>query len=279
MTSTKFFTWLAYLFLVVVVFFIALNLIFRPSHDRVWEIGHEQLPAISVTNDLVTIENYRYFKWTGPFEATPNYETRQFLLSDITGVSVLISHFSEQEGLAHIFLSFELATGTPIAISLETRREVGEKFSPLLGILRQFEIIYVVGDERDLIGVRTNHRDERVYLYPTHATAAQAQQLFQELTEAITAVYTTPQMYNTLTRNCTNEITRRVEKMSTLNFPFTWKTVLPGYFDEVLYEMGIIATETSFTETKAAHLIKNTAANPSSSTYSQDIRASLPSLK
>lgn len=267
--------WLLFTLALFLVFLLALSIVFRPSHDRVWETGHEALPYIAQEEGLVTITNFRHFKWTGPFAATPDYTSRSFPLEDITGVSVLISHFSDFEGMAHIFLSFELASGTPIVVSLETRREVGEKFSPVLGILRQFEIIYVVGDERDLVGVRTDHRDERVYLYPTKATPLQAQQLFTGLTQKINSVYEKPLMYNTLLRNCTNEITREVEKMSELNFPLTWKSVLPGYFDEVLYEMEIIDTTYPFSDTKQKRLIDNTKVSAGSETYSADLRQSL----
>lgn len=264
--------WSAIIFGVWLIFLLALNLTHHPSHDRTWELGHEALPHISIKDELVTITNYRHFKWTDALEATPDYETKSFRLSDITGVSVLISHFSDFEGLAHIFLSFELAGGTPVVVSLETRREVGEEFSPVLGIFRQFEIIYVVGDERDLVGVRTDYRDERVYLYPTKATDEQAQALFLRLAEKINTVYAKPQMYNTLLRNCTNEITREVEHMTTLDFPLTWKTVLPGYFDEVLYEMEVIDTTLPFNETKQKQLIDNSQVSADSDSYSQDLR-------
>jgi hypothetical protein len=257
------------------IFLVALTLLFRPSHDRVWEPGHEALPLITIQDEQVTITNYRHFKWTGALEAARDYETRSFSLADITSVSVLISHFSDFEGLAHIFLSFELVSDTPVVVSLETRREVGEEFSPILGIFRQFEIIYVVGDERDLVGVRTDHRDERVYLYPTKATSEQAQALFLRLTEKINGIYAKPQMYNTLLRNCTNEITREVEKMTELSFPLTWKTILPGYFDEVLYKMGIIDNSLPFPETKQNQLIDNSKVSASSDSYSQDLRRSL----
>lgn len=257
------------------LFVLLLNVMFRPSHDRIWETGHEALPYITEEDGLITITNYRHFKWTGPLTATPDYVTKSFPLSDVTGVAVFISHFSDFEGLAHIFLSFELASGTPIVVSLETRREVGEEFSPILGILRQFEIIYVVGDERDLVGVRTDHRDERVYLYPTKATQEQAQKLFLQMSEKINSVYQRPQMYNTLLRNCTNEITREVEKMTELRFPLTWKSILPGHFDEVLYEMEIVDTSEPFPETKERQRIDNTKVDASSPSYSTDLRQSL----
>lgn len=252
-----------------------LVVLFQPSHDRSWELGHEALPRIGFvgTSTVVTIENYRNFNWTAEKEAEVRYETRIVDLADLTGVDVFISHFDDFEGLAHIFLSFGFAEDEPVVISLETRREEGEEFSPVLGILRQFEIIYVVGSEADIVGVRTGHRDERVYLYPTVATSEQARQLFLELAASINDVYETPRMYNTLTHNCTNELTRPVERISTVDFPLTWKTILPGYFDEILYELKLIDTSASFPAVKAAHELDNDTLDEQSSTYSADLRA------
>ncbi len=272
MLKSLYVKWLLVILLVLFFGFLVLQIIFRPSHDRVWELGHESLPSIAIRGDGVTIDNYRNFVWTGPLTAVSNYETRSFKLNEIEGVDVVISHFSGFEGLAHIFLSFRLTDEDPISISLETRRETGEEFSPLLGILRQFEVIYVVGDERDLIGVRTEHRDERVYLYPTTASKEQAISLFILLAEDINEVLRKPRIYNTLLKNCTNEITRRVEEMSSLDFPLTYKTILPGYFDEVLYDLNIIDSSLSFDETKARHRVENELSDPRSQSYSMDIR-------
>lgn len=266
--------WLFYVLAAWLVVYVILVIVFRPSHDRDWELGHEQLPHIiySATSSLVTIENYRNFEWTDVMAAAVRYETRTFDLDQITGVDVFISHFDDFEGLAHIFLSFGFADSEPVVVSLETRREFDESFSPLLGILRQFEIIYVVGSEADIAGVRTGHRGERVYLYPTKATPEQARDLFNELAADIDDVYVQPRMYNTLTHNCTNELTRPVERISEVDFPITWKTVLPGYFDEILYEMELIDTSASFVDVKRHSLLNNDELDESSPTYSADMR-------
>lgn len=257
--------------------YLLLIILFRPSHDRDWELGHEQLPHIvySATSSQITVENYRNFTWTDVKRAEVQYETRTFDLASINSVDVFISHFDDFEGLAHIFLSFGFADGEQIVVSLETRRESDEEFSPLLGLLRQFEIIYVVGSEADIVGVRTGHRDERVYLYPTKANAEQARKLFDELASSINAVYESPRMYNTLTNNCTNELTRPVERISEVRFPLTWKTILPGYFDEILYELALIDTSADFVSIKTRHLLDNTGLDEQSAMYSREMRESL----
>ncbi len=266
--------WVLYILAGWLFLYIVLWLVFRPSHDRAWELGHEQLPHIeySATGSLVTIENYRNFAWTDVVEAEVAYETRTFDLDKIEGVDVFISHFDSFEGLAHIFLSFGFSDGEQVVVSLETRRENDEVFSPLLGILRQFEIIYVVGSEADVVGVRTGHRDERVYLYPTKADEKQARKLFDKLAEKINDIYQQPRMYNTLMHNCTNELTRPIEAISDINFPITWKTVLPGYFDEILYELELIDTSSDFAEVKRRHLLDNEELSAESTSYSADIR-------
>ena len=259
------------------VFYIVILLLFRPSHDREWQLGHEALPQIvySTESSQISIANYRNFAWTEVNAADIQYETRSFDLDQMSGVDVIISHFDDFEGLAHIFLSFGFTDGHQVVVSLETRRESDESFSPLLGILRQYEMIYVVGSEKDVVGVRTGHRDERVYLYPTKATPEQARRLFDLLAVKINDVYNAPTMYNTLTNNCTNELTRSVEEMSDIDFPLTWKTILPGYFDEVLYDLELIDGEGTFSAVKDRHLIDNTQVDVTSETYRADLRRSL----
>jgi hypothetical protein len=273
----KFNWWLVFILivsLVCLIFFVSLQLLFQPSHNREWELGQEVLPKISLAETgEVTIEGFRNFDWLVPEEDTiPNYETRQFNLEDITSVDVFISHFDDFEGLAHIFLSFGLSGDEPVVVSFETRREVGEQFSPVLGILRQFEIVYVVGAERDVVGLRTDVRGERVYLYPTKANQEQSQALFLVLAEDINRIYDEPKMYNTLLRNCTNEITRRVENIANIKFPFTYKSILPGYFDEVMYDLGVIDTTRSFIETKQSALIDNESVDKNNDDFSLKLR-------
>lgn len=254
--------------------YLATLVLFHPSHYRDWELGQERLPRIVFGEEgRVTIEQFRNFDWITATSADVRYETLEVDIDELQTVDVFISHFDEFEGLAHIFLSFGFGGGQQVVVSFETRREKGKNFSPVLGILRQFEIIYVVGSEEDIVGVRTNVRKgERVYMYPTRATPAQAQELFRRIAADINDIYTAPRMYNTLTRNCTNQLTRRVEEISSVRFPLTWKTVMPGYFDEVLYDLGIIATEGTFEEVKKAHLIDNATVDRHSATFSADLR-------
>jgi len=256
----------------VLVGWLFLMIAFRPSHNRDWEVGQEQLPRIEIENEKIVIENFRNFDWKSEEDVDKNYETREFNLEKLERTDVFISHFDDFEGLAHIFLSFGFTDGEQIVISMETRREKDEEFSPLLGILRQFEFLYVVGSEEDVVGLRTDLRDERVYLYSSIATPEITQKLFVEIAKDVNSIYEKPQMYNTLTSNCTNELTQKVEQVANINFPLTWKTVLPGYFDEILFEMGLLETDQDFIQTKASRLIDNNSVNRYNPNFKQILR-------
>ena len=266
--------------LIILLIFIVSICIFlstqKASHDRIWENGHEELPYIAIEDSTITITNLRDFVWEGPYTAPPTYITETYNLDEMETAEVIISHFAEFEGMAHIFLNFGFLDGRHVNISLETRREADEAFSPLLGLLRQFEIIYVVGTDRDLIGVRTGHRDERVYIYPTVVSSPKkVQELFVMLADDINDVYNTPRFYNTLAHNCTNELTRRVEDISEINFPFTYKTLFPGFFDEVLYDVGLIDTSKPFETIKSNAHIDNTLVDETSLNYNEQVHSQL----
>lgn len=249
-----------------------LALLKKPSHDRNWENGQDKLPKIELSGNEVKVTNYRNFDWQDDGVVKNIYQEEYFKLDKIQGVDVIISHFSDFEGLAHIFLSFRFADDKNLVVSVETRRENGEEFSPWLGLLRKFEIIYVVGSEKDIIGVRTDIRKERVYIYPTAANPQKAQELFLLLAGDINQIYAKPTFYNTLLNNCTNAITRRVEDISEVNFPLTYKTILPGFMDEVLYEMKLIPADKDFIEIKNYYRVDNNKVNRNSVDYSSQIR-------
>jgi len=244
----------------------------RPQQEREWESGQEVLPRILIEESQVRIEGVRDFEYAEDGSVTKKYSIKEFSLEDVISIDVIISHFSDFEGLAHIFLSFPIGAGEYINISVETRRETDEEFSPLLGMLRQYEIIYVIGMERDILGVRTDIRGERVYLYPTVATPEQSRELFMALAEEINDLYDGPKMYNTVFNNCTNAITKKVEPIADVKFPLTYKMLLPGYVDEILYDMALIDTNGTFEEVKEKHLVKANGVDRNDAKYSVEIR-------
>lgn len=258
--------------ILILILLSALVLIKKPSHNRTWELGQEKLAKIEIQGSKIKVINFRDFDWKHNNVASINYVQENFDLEKIIGVDVAISHFSGFEGMAHIFIIFRFDDNKNMAVSVETRREKGEFFSPLLGLFREFEIIYVVGSERDIVGLRTDLRKERVYLYPTVISKEEAHKLFFLIAKDINNVYNEPTFYNTLLNNCTNAITRRVEDISDIKFPLTYKTIFPGFMHEVLYKLNLIPADKSFEEIKNYYLIDNGKVNRKSVDYSDQIR-------
>lgn len=254
---------------------ITLTSFLEPSHQRQWELGQERLPSPRVEGNLLTVENVRNFTWwrvAGGEGADGRYETRIYHLDEIRGVDVFVSHFSSFEGLAHIFLSFTFANSEPLVLSVESRREVGETFSPWQGMLARYELMMVAGTEQDLIGLRSKVREERIYRYPTVATPETAKALLLGLVEDMQTIEKQPRFYHTLSNNCTNFVTRRVTAVTAVDFPLTWRVVFPGYFESVLLKLGLLQLEGEKSWNKETYRVQYVPAvdDPAFSRYLRD---------
>jgi len=170
-----------------------------------------------------------------------------------------VEPFSDWRGPAHTFLSFGFGNGEYIAISVEIRKEKGESFSPVGGLLQQYELIYVIGDEHDLIGLRANYRHDDVYLYKMRATPEQIRELFVSMLERANQVAANPEFYNTLSNTCTTNIVEHINSLVPGRIPLSYKTLLPAYSDELAFDLGLIDTALSRDTFRAAHKINDMA--------------------
>jgi hypothetical protein len=135
-----------------------------PSNDRDWQADVARMPTASIEGDRITIHNLRNFDYGSVDDYTPRWETRTYDLSRLVGVDLYFFYWGSP-WIAHTIVSWEFEDAPPLAISIETRKEVGEAYSAVRGFFRQFELYYVVADERDVIRVRTNFRGDEGYLY------------------------------------------------------------------------------------------------------------------
>jgi hypothetical protein len=178
--------------------------------------------------------------------------------------------------IAHTIASWAFEDGQQLAISIETRKEVGESYSAVLGFFRQFELYYVVADERDLIGVRTNHRGEEVYLYRLRTPVPIARAVLEDYLRAVNGLVEEPRWYNALTHNCTTQIRRHAQQVAA-GQPFSWKILVNGYIDELGYDRGTIDTSLPFDELKRRSDVTERARQSGlGPDFSQRIRVGLP---
>lgn len=251
----------------------------RASNDRSWPPDVARTPWAEIEGDRVTIHEVRHFAWRTEADFTPAWETRTVALADLEGVDLIASYWMG-DAIAHVMVSFVFGHAPPVLVSIEARKEVGEPYSTVLGFFRRYELVYVVADERDAIGVRTNIRadpPEDVYLYRVQAPNEAVRRLFLEYLHQMNALHEQAEFYNTATTNCTTMvlINNRVNgPISLLN----WKILLSGHLPQLVYERGRLDQSLSFADLRRRSRVNDAAraAGLAAPDFSARIRQGLP---
>jgi Domain of unknown function (DUF4105) len=248
----------------------------KPTNEANWQPDVAQLAWAEINGDQVILHNVRNCEYRTETDYTPHWETRTVRLSQITGIDLAINYWGSP-WMAHPIVSFQFADAPPICFSIETRKKVGQTYSAIGGLYRQFALIYIVADERDVIRVRTNYRKgEDVYLYRTTVSAERARERFLEYIHSLNLMRDKPRWYNAVTTNCTTSI--RDQHPAAERIPWDWRILLNGKGDELMFERHTIVTAgLPFSELKARSLINPCAkAANLSPNFSQLIRIGLP---
>jgi hypothetical protein len=248
-----------------------------PSNARDWQPDVAVLPSATVDGDLVTLHNIRNFEYRTATDFTPRYYDKTFDLRRLDSVD-LVSSYWAGEAIAHLFGSFGFGGQDYVAISAEIRKERTEAYSTLKGFFKQYELFYVVADERDVIRLRTTYRQpqEDVYLYRTRLPPAQARRLFLDYVQDINRLVERPAFYNTLTTNCTTAILFHARAAGG-SAQYNWKILFSGYAPQYAYELGRLDTRLPFAELKRqSHINARAQAAGDAPDFSQRIRAGLP---
>ncbi len=249
----------------------------QPSHDRPWRTEVAILPRAYVEGDNVRLTGTRNFSYRSRDDFDVRYEERTVQISHLQAVDLFVSYWHDGP-VGHTFLSFCFDNAPPVCISIETRPEVGEGFDPIASLFKQFELIYVVGDERDLIGVRVLHRDEDVFLYRIHASPEHARQLFRIYLNRINELAGQAEWYHLLSNSCTVNIVRYARKIHPR--PFNFRHFLNGFIDRYVYATGAIETDLSFEELRRQSRLNEVVAKEfEAPDFSDRIRAQVPTIK
>lgn len=221
---------------------------FRASNDRDWSPELAVLPLVEFDGPAVHIRNIRNCNYLSKDNFVVNHYDRTVQLQDVQSVDFIVVPFKQSRALAHTMLSFGLRDGSYLGVSVEVRSEKNESYKPMLGISNQYEIMYVVADEKDLIRLRTRHRDDEVYVYPTVASAEQAQSLFSNVMQRVNKLAGEPEFYHSLGNNCTTNLVGHVNQLQDKKVPFNWKVLLPGFSAEYAYELGLLDNRVPFAD-------------------------------
>jgi hypothetical protein len=248
------------------------------SNERDWQPEVAVTPYATINRDLVTIHNVRNFDYRTETDFTPRWETRQYDLRKLDSVDVIAVYWGSK-AIAHIMMSFGFAGKDYVTISIETRKEKGESYSTLAGFFRQYEVVYVVADDRDVIRLRTTYRQpqEDVYVYRVKAPLVNIRRGFLDYLKTMNEMRERPQFYNTLTTNCTTSVLFHT-RVNPESPPMSWKVLVSGYVPEYLYELGRLDKTRSFVELERVSRVNERAhAAGGDAAFSQRIRAGLPS--
>jgi len=249
----------------------------KPSNNRDWQQDVAVLPYATMQGNLVTIHNIRNFNYRTETDFDARYYDKTFDISKITSVD-LITVYWMGDAIAHVMISFGFGGTDYVTFSIETRKAKGQEYSSIKGFFKQYGLIYVVGDERDLIRVRTSYRNpqEDVYLYRIRVTSERAQQFFMEYVKMIDDLREAPEFYNTLTTNCTTSIITLIRAFGG-DIHYNWKILLSGYTAEYAYELGRLDTTLPFAELrKRSYINKRAHEAGNDQSFSLKIRTGLP---
>jgi hypothetical protein len=248
----------------------------RPQPDQPWAPEFARCPSAERVGHMVTLRNVRNFSYRTEKDLTVNWETRTVDLSKIEGADLFLTHWGIPF-VAHSIVSFRFSDGSYLATSIEARRTLNQDFSALRGFFRQFQVIYLICDERDVVRVRTNYRKaEDVYLYRTRLKPADARALFEAYLSWINAANAKPGWYNAVTTNCSRPITAYLAAAKIGGVSrWDWRGVLDGSGDKMLYQLGNLkGDDMPFDALKRqAHINSAAKEADASADFSQKIRA------
>ncbi|CAG7857622.1 hypothetical protein MCAMS1_02519 [biofilm metagenome] len=252
----------------------------EPSNDRAWQQDVALLPYATIAGDAVTVHNVRKFDYRSEFDYIPAYYDQTYNLNELAGMDLYAVYWMGP-AIAHTILSFNFGNNRHLAISIEARKELGEGYSAIKGFFRQYELTYIVADERDIIRLRTHFRHnppEAVYLYPLRAKTENIRRLFLEYIRKMNKLRQHPAFYNILLDNCTTNIWFNTH-VNPDHLPFSWKILVSGYVPEFLYESNALDNRISFEEWQRLAYINPVALTlPPSADFSHEIRVPFAGL-
>ena len=257
----------------VVVWF----LLIPPSNGRDWQPDVALLTYAEVKDEEATIHNVRNCDYRSETDYTVRHYDKTFDLTKLQTVDLYVVYWGSPM-ICHTMLSFGFKGSDYVCFSIETRKEKTENYSAIKGFFRQFELVYVVGDERDLVRLRTNYRGEQVYLFRLAVDPAVARQVFLSYLREVNSLKEHPEWYNAITANCTTLI-RGHTKPYAKDAKFDWRILVNGRIDELAYERKSLDQSLSFPELKQRSLVNERAkAADKDEDFSKRIREDLPGI-
>lgn len=249
----------------------------RPP-QREWSQFHAIKPSVEFKEDqqgaVFSIRDVRNTKYADDGSFQVEHENRTCAAKDLQSIWFGVQYFSSLRSVAHTFVSFEFPNDDFLTISIESRRTEGEGFSPLRGMFKQYELIYVISSEEDALGGRELVDGMPVHLYPIRADQQQMQAMFEHMLRRTQKLHDVPESYHPIHSNCTTNIIDSFNQIAPIRISrYSPVNVLPGVSGKMAYRQGLIDTEKTFAEVhEQAHINPRAVDAPKEVNFSRYIR-------
>lgn len=227
----------------------------KPDANQVWSPEQARMPIVEIDGDRVTVTHVRNFTWRSATDFTEAFDQRVYDVSKLSSMYYVVVPMPSFDGVAHVFVSFGFSDGQHVAVSVEGRRRLGQPYEMIPSLFRQYQLIYVIGDERDVVGLRGAIWKKPVYFYPARTTAERKQAIFLDMMRRAHDLEDHPEFYNLLTNNCMNNITAHLRRLGGRPLPHDLSLLLTGLSDRAAYNLGYLDTELTFPQARQAFRI------------------------
>lgn len=224
----------------------------KPDPDQNWASEHSRMPHVRIEGNLVHIDDVRNFSWRSRTDFTPGFYSRTYDMDKIDTMYYLVVPMNRLDGIAHVMVCFAFTDGQAVTISVEGRRVEGRPYRVIQSMFRQYQLIYVMGDERDVVGVRGAVWQQPVRMYPAKTTQARKRAIFLDMVERAHSLEEKPEFYNLITNNCMNNITWHLRRLGGRPLPSDLAVLLTGLSDRVAYRFGYFDTQLPFEKAREA---------------------------
>jgi hypothetical protein len=248
----------------------------KPDPDQDWAPEQARQPHVEIIGDKVHVSHVRNFTWHTATDFTPGFYDRVYDLNKLNSMYYVVASMPKWEAVAHVFVSFGFSDGQRVAVSVEGRRRKGQPYRVIPSMFRQFQMIYIIGDERDVVGLRGAIWKDPVYFYPARTTNERKRAIFLDMMRRADSLEEHPEFYNLIFNNCMNNITYHLRRLGGRPLPHDLQVLLTGLSDRVAHRLGYIDTDLPFEKARQAFRVDQwIETTPLDESFSQRLRETL----